>query len=150
MTIRLFEDPDDRLSTVVQINCLASRDRGVLVGHVPPGQHGAKLPQDLLVAMGHSPAAGDWPRSATTGWRAARAWMAGFEITELILYGAWRIKSPLARILADIARDDGIRVSLVTLASMERRLPAELGDTAIAAYLTPKTSPTLSPSPARA
>lgn len=128
MTIRLFEDPDDRLSTVVQINCLASRDRGVLVGHVPPGQHRAQLPQDLLVAMGHSPTADDWPRSAATGWRAARAWMAGFEITELILYGAWRIKSPLARILTDIARDDGIRVSLVTLASMRRRLPAELGD----------------------
>jgi hypothetical protein len=60
MTIQLFEDPDDRLSTVVQINCLANRDRGVLVGHVPPGQHRAQLPQD-------------WPRSAATGWRAARA-----------------------------------------------------------------------------
>lgn len=75
--LRIFEDPDDRLDAVVQINCLANRQAGVIVGHAPPRGFDEALPQDLLVALGHRRGANHWPRTAAPAWRLARAWMLG-------------------------------------------------------------------------
>jgi hypothetical protein len=120
----LYEDDDSRLSTVVQINCLADRTAGVLVGHAPPSRCSALLPQDLLLALGHQSSARDWPATPNTGWRLARAWMAGFQINHLIIYGGWRITDHLAAVLSQIASSDAIRVSVVTLAAKRRHLPS--------------------------
>jgi len=86
--LRVFEDPDDRLDSVVHINCLANRHAGVIVGHAAPRGVPKALPQDLLVALGHCRDAHRWPRTAAPSWRLARAWMAGFEIRHLVIYGA--------------------------------------------------------------
>lgn len=124
--LRVFEDPDDRLDAVVQINCLANRQAGVIVGHAPPGGFDEALPQDLLVALGHRRGAGHWPRTAAPAWRLARAWMAGFEIQHLVIYGAWRVTDKLAGILLDLSASDGIDVSLVNLVTLRSSLPSAL------------------------
>ena len=126
----LYEDHDDRLSTVVQINCLANRAAGVLVGHAPPPGSSELLPQDLLLALGHQSSAPGWPATSHTGWPLARAWMAGFQINHLIIYGGWRTTDDLADVLSQIASNDAIRVSVVTLAAMKRHLPAALASLA--------------------
>lgn len=124
--LRVFEDPDDRLGTVVQINCLADRQAGVLVGHAAPRGLGAALPQDLLLALGHRDSARNWPGSSAAAWVLARAWMAGFQIGQLVVYGAWRLTDKLAATLSEIASVDGIDVSVVNLATMRPRLPCAL------------------------
>jgi hypothetical protein len=126
----LYEDHDDRLSTVVQINCLANRAAGVLVGHAPPSRSSELLPQDLLLALGHQSNTRGWPATSNTGWPLARAWMAGFQISHLVIYGGWRITDQLAAVLSHIANSDAIRVSVVTLAAMKRHLPAALASLA--------------------
>ncbi|MDX6484144.1 MAG: hypothetical protein QOE95_1915 [Gaiellaceae bacterium] len=124
--LRIFEDPDDRLGTVVQINCLADRQAGVLVGHAAPRGLSAALPQDLLLALGHRDSARNWPGSSATAWVLARAWMAGFQIGQLVVYGAWRLTDKLAATLSEIASVDGIDVSVVNLATMRPGLPCAL------------------------
>ena len=47
--LRIFGDHEDRLSTVIQINLLANRRAGVLVGHAPPRGCAATLPHDLPI-----------------------------------------------------------------------------------------------------
>lgn len=129
--LRVFEDPDDRLDSVVQINCLANRHAGVIVGHAPPRGVPEALPQDLLVALGHCRDAHRWPRTAAPAWRLARAWMAGFEIRHLVIYGAWRTTDDLAGILLDLVSNDGMDVSLVNLATMRDSLPFALAAVAV-------------------
>lgn len=129
--LRIFEDPDDRLDAVVQINCLANRQAGVIVGHAPPRGFDEALPQDLLVALGHRRGANHWPRTAAPAWRLARAWMAGFEIGHLVIYGAWRVTDRLAGLLLDLVSSDGIDVSLVNLVTMRDSLPSALASIAV-------------------
>ena len=124
--LRIYEDPDDRLGTVVQINCLANREAGVIVGHAPPSGLREALPQDLLLALGHRESAKRWPRTAGPAWTLARAWMAGFQVSHLIIYGAWRLTEKLVEMLREIAAVDGVDVNLVTLATMSDRLPSQL------------------------
>ncbi|MEJ7786751.1 MAG: hypothetical protein WKF96_18265, partial [Solirubrobacteraceae bacterium] len=124
--LRIYEDPDDRLGTVVQINCLANREAGVIVGHAPPPGLREALPQDLLLGLGHRESAKLWPRTAGPAWTLARAWMAGFQVGHLIIYGAWRLTDRLVEILREIAAVDGVVVSLVNLATMRERLPPTL------------------------
>ncbi|MEJ7785751.1 MAG: hypothetical protein WKF96_13175 [Solirubrobacteraceae bacterium] len=124
--LRLFEDADDRLGTVVQINCLANRQSGVIVGHAPPPGLRETLPQDLLLALGHRESARGWPRTAGPAWTLARAWMAGFQVGHLIIYGAWRLNDQLVATLSEVARADDVDVSLVNLATMRESLPAML------------------------
>jgi len=130
--LRVFEDPDDRLDTVIQINCLANRQAGVLVGHAAPPGMTATLPQDLLLALGHSDRARGWPRSPQTAWPLARAWMSGFQINHLIIYGAWRLTDSVAETLAEIATIDHIDVSIVTLATMRDRLVRRFAELPVA------------------
>jgi hypothetical protein len=124
--LRVFEDHEDRLSTVIQINLLANRRAGVLVGHAPPRGCAATLPQDLLLALGHDASAHDWPTTAQRAWALARAWMAGLEIQHLIVYGAWRLDTRTAATLRDIADADAICVSVVTLSALTANLPRSL------------------------
>ncbi len=129
--LRVFEDPDDRVDSVVQINCLANRRAGVIVGHAPPRGVDEALPQDLLVALGHRRGASHWPRTAAPAWRLARAWMAGFEIRHLVIYGAWRVTDKIAGVLLDLAASDGIDVSLVNLVTMRDSLRPALAAVAV-------------------
>lgn len=124
--LRLFEDPDDRLDSVVQINGLANRQAGVIVAHAPPRGFDEALPQDLLVALGHRRGTDRWPRTAAPAWGLARAWMAGFEIRHVVIYGAWRASHRLVEILLELVASNSIDVSLVNLAPMRDSLPPVL------------------------
>lgn len=123
MTLKLLVDAEDRLHTVGQINAIASRQRGVLVVHAPPIDPELGLATQLLQAIGFSHHATAWPRSSRVGWELARAWLRGFEISHVVVYGGWRLSSATVKILARIASEDQIEIEIVTVASARSNEP---------------------------
>lgn len=125
MSIDVYVDRLDRMSTAGEVLGLGDRSRGIVTVQAAPAAFRAQLPRDVLVALGVDPDASDWPKVPQRRWPLARAWLAGFCITELIVYGAWRLTPQDVERLVQI-NADGVNVSCVTTRGLRRRLPVAL------------------------
>lgn len=110
-TITVIDPYDDTANTAfVNGLCDASQRRAVV--HAPRSSQA--LVDEILRALqcdanGDRPQAGLWRRRA---W--AAAWICAFDRLELIVYGAWRLKTLDLRWLHDLAQRPGVRLWLVS------------------------------------
>lgn len=111
MRVAVYVDEDDRMSTPVHLRALNTPEDRRCVAHLPTDFD--RLPFELLLALGHRSSAPDWPMTPALAWRMCRAWLIGFGINELILYGAWRLsETDLARLVV-VGQD--LRISRLSL-----------------------------------
>jgi hypothetical protein len=127
MSITVYVDDEDRLTTVHRVNALMDRDGGTVVVHVPLPRFRRRLPEDLLLALGCDGSASDWPKGPRAAWTMARAWCHGFRIRRIVAYGAWRLHPADVQRLTEIADSDGIAIDLITLRGLENESKAPLG-----------------------
>lgn len=114
MTLTLCIDEHDRLSTPVHIQGLHSVEHGSLVIHTTVDSSPADLARALLQGLGFSPKSHGWPGRTERAKVLAAAWLHGYQIRKVVIYGAWRLRSPSLDWLKDLQASTQAAITLVT------------------------------------
>lgn len=110
-TITVIDPCDDTANTAF-VNSLRDASQRRAVVHAPPSSEA--LVDEILRALqcdanADRPQGGLWRRREWAG-----AWICAFDRLELIVYGAWRLKTPDLRWLHRLAQRPGVRLWLVS------------------------------------
>jgi hypothetical protein len=114
MTITLCIDEHDQLATPLHLQALHSLEQRTLVVHTIVGGGAPDLARGLLASMGFSKQTPGWPGRTQRALALSTAWVYGYEIELIVIYGAWRLHQHALRWLDELAARTGTAITLIT------------------------------------
>lgn len=114
MTITLCIDEQDQLATPLHLQALHSLEQRTLVVHTIVSGGAPDLARGLLASMGFSPQTPGWPGRTRRALALATAWVYGYEIELIVIYGAWRLHQHALNWLGELAADTGTAITMIT------------------------------------